>query len=114
MRCFALVLLALVMLSAQAPAPDAQQFDGKIVVVSLRHGDEQGGVLANAEEVEFAGSRFLVGTFVETGHPQEWRTGSRTWFQVADIVQIIEFASVEDFEAAAARAQNPPGQPGPC
>jgi hypothetical protein len=71
---------------------------GKVVVVSVKSSPTMGATLKQVR-VERVGSReFLVGTQVEAGTNDDWRTGRVVWLALDDILQIVEFDSVEDLK----------------
>lgn len=84
-------------LAAQAPKGKGG-FAGKILVVGLQSSPSMGVTLKEARAERVGGREFLVGTAIDTGDNAEWRAGRAVWIALDDVLQIVEFDSLEQLK----------------
>lgn len=93
-----LVLLALACappVAAQAPKGG---FAGKVLVVGMQSSPSKGATLKQVRVERIGGREFLVGTAIDTGHDAEWRADRVVWIALEDVLQIVEFDSLEELK----------------
>jgi hypothetical protein len=98
--------------SLAAPAPPAEaDFAGKIIFIATDQPylDRAGAVLEQVQIRKIAGRSFLVGKGVDGGqHGGHLYKGQIVWFSVDHIVQILEFASMDELKKKAPHLFPPP------
>lgn len=97
------VLLVAFSTIGQAPttAPaEPVHLSGEVVTISLGRYPAFGATVTEPSIRVLGGRSFIVGRTYDTGHPGEWRKGAMIWVPVSQVVQIVEFATVEEYKAA--------------
>lgn len=73
--------------------------DSEVVTINTRGGDDSGAILKKPRLVTLGQQTFLVGEQMPTpAGPAEWRVGLQVWIPVKDVVQIVEYATVAEYE----------------
>jgi hypothetical protein len=98
--------------SQAAPAPPTEaDFAGKIVFIltDQPYGDRAGAILEQVQLRKIGGRSFLVGKGVDGGQPSAHAyKGQIVWFSVDHIVQIVEFANMDELKKKAPQMFPPP------
>lgn len=94
------ILLLAIGLAASGEEPNANganEFKDKIVVISCKSDSSTGACLKDVQVRTLGQETFLVGTAVDSGHPEDWIKGRRVWIGVSDIAMLVEFPSLEEY-----------------
>ena len=83
--------------AAQAPK-GAGGFAGKVLVVGMQSSPSKGATLKQVRVERIGDREFLVGTAIDTGHDAEWRADRVVWIALEDVLQIVEFDSLEELK----------------
>jgi hypothetical protein len=80
-------------------------FGGKILTISLRSDPDAGCVVKDVSLRRLGEQSFLVGTGVDTGHPDNWQEGRTIWVAIDDVCELVEFESIDDYRGAVSPPQ---------
>jgi hypothetical protein len=89
-------------------APAAAELTGKVVTFNLD--SELGGVVKDSSVVSIGGRSFLSGTGVDMGS-NDWRNGLRVLIPIENVIQLVEYESIEEARKAYATAFQRPEAP---
>ncbi len=89
-------------------APAAAELTGKVVTFNLD--TELGGVVKDSRVVTIGGRSFLSGIGVDMGS-NDWRNGLKVFIPIENVIQLVEYESVDEAKKAYAAAFQRPEAP---
>jgi hypothetical protein len=81
--------------SSKATAPQDTPFKGKILSIATRTPENSGGMFTSVTVKRLGERVFLVGDAADPGVPGYRFRGVRMWVPIEEVVQILEFTSIE-------------------
>ena len=78
----------------------ASPFDGRVIAVSSKVG--HGWTLQDPSVQRLDERSFIVGTYVVGRGDDGWGKDRRIWIALDEVIQIVEYASVDEWEAGLA------------
>jgi len=101
--CGIVVVVAAVVLAGQvrsqpgAPAPEKNEFQNKILVISMRSVNTL-VVLEQARVRPLGGQPFLVGRYLDDPIVEGGLRGRTTWLALIDVLRFVEFDDLEQLK----------------